>query len=114
MEDIDNCKPDEARERCKAAGPPEPSGIVASGNGAHLYWFLSEPYLIDDVGTPPPVFTDFIDQGDGKKKKRRKYLKGADGKKSTSTARTNATSPRSFPRPCTSKTFWPNRHQDRR
>ena len=48
---------------------------------AHLYWILSEPYLIDDVGDPPPVFTDFTDQGEGKKKKPRKYLKGADGEK---------------------------------
>ncbi len=77
--DVDHCTLDEARERCKAAGLPEPSIIVASGNGAHLYWILAEPYLIDDVGVPQPVFTEFIDQGDGKKKVR-KYIKIGDEK----------------------------------
>ncbi|MBN2295446.1 MAG: hypothetical protein JXM70_23650 [Pirellulales bacterium] len=79
--DVDHCTPEEALERCKKAGLPEPSIVVASGNGAHLYWLLSEPYLIDDAGDPPPVETEFIDQGPGKKKKPRKYVKNADGSK---------------------------------
>ncbi len=79
--DVDHCTVDEAVGRCNAAGLPKPSIVVASGNGAHLYWILAEPYLIDDVGDPPPVFTDFIDQGDGKQKKTRKYLQGTDGAK---------------------------------
>ena len=74
--DVDHCTVDEARERCTAAQLPEPSIIVGSGNGAHLYWLLSEPYLIDDVGEPQPVFTEFTDQGEGKKKKVRKFLTG--------------------------------------
>ena len=60
------------------AVPPERTAalvgaLVRSGNGVHLYWFLAEPYQIDDVGDPPPVFTEFIDSGTGKKKPRR-YL----------------------------------------
>jgi hypothetical protein len=69
--DVDHCTVDETRERCRAAGLPEPSIIVASGNGAHLYWILAEPYLIDDAGDPPPVVTEFL----GKGKKPRKFLK---------------------------------------
>lgn len=38
--DMDNCTVDESTERCKAAGVPLPSIIVASGNGVHLYWLL--------------------------------------------------------------------------
>jgi putative DNA primase/helicase len=79
--DVDHCTVEEARDRCKAAGLPEPSIIVASGNGAHLYWILTAPHLIDDVDAPLPVFTEFIDQGEGKKKKARKFLKGTDGAK---------------------------------
>ncbi len=73
--DIDHCTPEEALERCKVAGLSEPSIVVASGNGVHLYWILSDPYLIDDAGDPLPVFTEFINQGEGKKKKARKYIK---------------------------------------
>lgn len=72
---------DEALGRCKTAGLPEPSILVASGNGAHLYWILAEPYVIDDAADPPPVLTEFIDQGRDKKKKPRKYIKNADGAK---------------------------------
>jgi len=79
--DVDHCTVDEALERCKAAGVPEPSIIVASGNGAHLYWVLTEPYLIDDAADPPPVFTEFIDQGEGKKKKPQRYMKSTDGER---------------------------------
>ncbi|MGA2621555.1 MAG: hypothetical protein ABSF26_28465 [Thermoguttaceae bacterium] len=76
--DVDHCTVEEALERCKAAGLPEPSIVVASGNGVHLYWLLAEPYIIDD-GDPRPVFTEFVDQGEGKK--ARKYIKDADGEK---------------------------------
>jgi hypothetical protein len=47
--DVDHCTVNEALDRCKAAGVPKPSIIVASGNGAHLYWLLTEPCLIDDA-----------------------------------------------------------------
>jgi hypothetical protein len=71
--DIDHVTVDEVHARIKAAGLPEPSIIVNSGNGCHVYWLLSEPYLIDDVGDPEPVFVEFVEQGPDKKKKVRKY-----------------------------------------
>ena len=71
--DVDDGTPAEAIERCKDAGIPEPSIVVASGRGAHPYWLLAEPYIIED-GDPRPVFTDWIEQGEGKKKKPRKYI----------------------------------------
>lgn len=77
--DVDHCGVEEALQRCEAAGLPRASVVVNSGNGVHLYWLLDTPYLIDDVSDPPPVFTEFIDQGEGQKKKPRKFLKGADG-----------------------------------
>lgn len=77
--DIDNCTPAEAIERCRKAGAPPPSIIVNSGNGVHLYWLLAEPYLIDDVGDPPAVEVEWIDQGQGKKKRKQEwYRDGAD------------------------------------
>ena len=72
--DVDDGTPEEAIERCKAAGLPEPSIVVASGRGAHLYWILDEPIIIDD-GDPRPVFTEFIDQGEERKRSRRKFIK---------------------------------------
>jgi hypothetical protein len=52
--DLDYCTPDEAKERCRNAGLPEPSVIVSSGNGVHLYWILDAPFLIDDAGASHP------------------------------------------------------------
>ncbi len=41
--DIDHCQPNEVLERIAAdANLPEPSILVASGNGCHVYWLLSE------------------------------------------------------------------------
>ena len=86
--DVDDCQPEEAVQRCLKAGLPDPSIIVSSGNGTHLYWILETAYLIDDVGEPPPVFSEFIDQDNGKKivnkyfvdgeTKEKLYLKKAD------------------------------------
>lgn len=70
--DIDNITKEEAFERIKAARLPPPSIVVWSGNGVHIYWLLEEPYLIDDVGTPPPVLTEWV-QVKGKNKSR-KYI----------------------------------------
>src|SRR5262249_16024774 len=56
--DLDHCAPDEALERCRQAVLPEPSIVVCSGAGVHLYWILAEPFLIDDAGEPPPVEWD--------------------------------------------------------
>jgi P4 family phage/plasmid primase-like protien len=66
--DLDNCVPEEAKKRCADAAVPTPSIVVKSGHGVHLYWILETPYLIDDVGDPLPVITEFIDQGEGEKK----------------------------------------------
>lgn len=52
--DLDHCSVAEAKQRCVDALLPEPSVIVNSGNGVHLYWLLTEPYAIDDVGDPVP------------------------------------------------------------
>ena len=45
-----------------------PSIIVNSGNGVHLYWLLDTPYEIDDVGMPPPVLFEQIEGPDGVKR----------------------------------------------
>jgi hypothetical protein len=71
--DIDRTSVDESRERIAKAGLPDPSITVGSGNGAHLYWLLDSPYLIDDVGDPLPVETEWIPTPGGKKKPR-KYI----------------------------------------
>ncbi|MGA2069169.1 MAG: hypothetical protein ABSG86_29725 [Thermoguttaceae bacterium] len=78
--DVDDGTPAEAIERCKATGLPDPSIVVSSGHGAHLYWLLLEPVVIDD-GDQRPVFTEFMDQGEGKKKKPRKFIKNENGAK---------------------------------
>src|SRR5262249_5473106 len=54
---IDNCTADEAKRRCRKAGLPEPTASVSSGHGAHLYWLLDVPYLIDDGDEPFAIFT---------------------------------------------------------
>jgi len=77
--DVDHCSVGEAIDRCQAAKLPEPSIVVASGNGAHLYWILAEAVLIDD-GDQRAVFTEWIDQGDGKKRPR-KFIKDETGEK---------------------------------
>jgi hypothetical protein len=71
--DIDHCKVAEALERVSNAKLPRPSAIVNSGNGVHMYWLLEKPYLIDDVGDPPAVLKEFVQQKDGRKKPR-KYI----------------------------------------
>lgn len=48
--DIDGCSVEEALQRIRDAGLPEPTMIVSSGNGVHVYWMLTEPVL---TGTPP-------------------------------------------------------------
>jgi P4 family phage/plasmid primase-like protien len=77
--DLDHCTVEEAGKRCATSGLPRPSVSVRSGHGTHLYWLLSEPYRIDDVEKPPAVFTGFLDQGEGKKKRPVKYIKGKVG-----------------------------------
>ncbi len=67
--DIDYATPEEAIERIAKAGLPPASIVVASGNGAHVYWLLETPYLIDDVGDPPAIKREFLDARPGEKKK---------------------------------------------
>jgi hypothetical protein len=74
--DIDHVTVNEALERVAKAGLPRPSIVVNSGNGAHLYWLLDQAYLIDDVGEPPPVLTEWIASPEGRKKPRRYLLEG--------------------------------------
>jgi hypothetical protein len=76
--DIDDCTVDEARERIAKAGMPPPSIIVNSGHGVHLYWLLDSPYLIDDVGDPPAVKTEWTQTLDGRKKPRKYFLEDGD------------------------------------
>ena len=59
--DLDNCSVAEALDRCQEAGLPQPSAVVSSGNGVHLYWALAAPYMIDDVGDPPAVEKEWTD-----------------------------------------------------
>lgn len=59
--DVDNCTPEEALDRCRRAGLPEPSIVISSGNGVHLYWVLAEPLRIDDVGAPPQIHQEWIE-----------------------------------------------------
>jgi len=70
--DIDHVTVDEAIDRVAEAGLSEPSIIVNSGNGVHLYWLLDEPFHIDDVGRPPPIETEWNDA-----QQRRRYYEDA-------------------------------------
>ncbi len=78
--DIDNATVAGALARVAKAGLPQPSVVVNSGNGAHLYWLLPEPFLIDDTGDPPPVFTERLSEGNGTKRTR-KYIEEPGSKK---------------------------------
>lgn len=76
--DVDHVTVDEVRERLATSGLPDPSILVNSGHGAHLYWKLAEPYLIDDADDPPAVETEWIEGPDGRRKPRRYVLDGDD------------------------------------
>ena len=76
--DIDHVSVEEVRERIAKAGVPAPSIIVNSGNGVHLYWLLDAPYLIDDVGDPPSVETEWTQAPDGRKKPRKYIVENGD------------------------------------
>lgn len=74
--DIDHVTVDAALESVAKAKLPRPSIVVGSGHGAHFYWLLDQPYLIDDAGEPPPVLTEWIAGPDGRKKARKYLLEG--------------------------------------
>jgi len=69
--DVDHCSVDEVKQRCHDADVPEPTAIVDSGNGVHLYWKLKEAFQIDDADAPQPVETEWITSPDGTRKSRR-------------------------------------------
>ncbi|HEY0983321.1 hypothetical protein [Schlesneria sp.] len=69
--DIDHVSVDDALERVGNADIPKPSIVVNSGNGVHFYWLLDEPYLIDDVGPPTPVKTEWVELPGGRRKPRK-------------------------------------------
>ncbi|GAA4440255.1 hypothetical protein [Bremerella cremea] len=71
--DIDHATLDEVRARLDKSSLPNPSIVVHSGNGVHLYWLLDQPYLIDDVGDPPAVLNEWNELPGGKRKPR-KYI----------------------------------------
>jgi hypothetical protein len=74
--DVDNSTVDKVLKRVDASRLPAPSIVVSSGNGVHLYWHLESPYLVDDAGDPPPVFTEWIASPGGRKKPQ-KYIEEA-------------------------------------
>lgn len=76
--DIDHVSVSEARARIANSKLPNPSIVVNSGNGVHLYWLLQEPYLIDDVGDPPAVLTEWNETPGGRKKPRKYIVEDGD------------------------------------
>ena len=61
--DIDDCNPTTALDRCRTGGVPEPSIVVSSGHGAHLYWLFAEPCVIEDAYLDP-VKTEWVQAGE--------------------------------------------------
>lgn len=72
--DIDNVSIAEAAERMANGKLPKPSILVNSGNGVHAYWLLEEPYLIDDVGDPPPIETEWVEGKAGPNRPRKYFM----------------------------------------
>jgi hypothetical protein len=83
--DVDNKTVDEVLAACDTAKLPAPSIVVNSGNGVHLYWLLDVPFLIDDVGDPQPVETEWTKDRNGRNKSRPFILE--DGEKAYLDAR---------------------------
>jgi hypothetical protein len=72
--DLDNTSVEQALERCKLAGLPEPTIVVSSGNGVHLYWKLVQPYSIDDAGDPQRVDNWWEEPRDTKLSEKAKHI----------------------------------------
>ena len=68
--DIDHISTEQALQRVEAAQLPQPSIFVNSGNGAHLYWLLDVPFIIE-ADVPPAVQDEWIELPTGKKKPRK-------------------------------------------
>lgn len=74
--DLDGCTVDEALQRIREAGLPEPTMVVSSGNSAHIYWLLTEAIL---TGAPSfGVFQEWTEIN-GKKRPIRFFI--VDGEK---------------------------------
>jgi hypothetical protein len=65
--DLDHITPDDAWARCAERGVPQPSLVVSSGHGAHLYWKLERPLLIADAGSPSQVRIEWTDADIGRR-----------------------------------------------
>jgi len=76
--DIDHVTVDQARERIAKSELPEPSIMVDSGHGVHLYWLLDQPFLITDAGEPPAVETEWLKTPEERKKPRRYIVEDGD------------------------------------
>lgn len=76
--DIDHVTNEEVQERISEAGIPQPTTIVDSGNGFHVYWKLNETYFIDDAGKSPPVLTEWVEKGGGNKHPRKYIIRDDD------------------------------------
>lgn len=79
--DIDDTTVEAALETCEESNLPQPSIVVKSGHGAHLYWLLSDPYIIDDVADPPKVEQEWVDleiKGESKRKPIQYFKDGGD------------------------------------
>jgi hypothetical protein len=87
--DVDDCSPDEALQRCTAAGLPAPTIVVKSGHGVHLYWKLAEPYRIDDVDDPQPVESEWLEKLDGGKSRKEFIVDHTTGERLYLAARQN-------------------------
>jgi hypothetical protein len=77
--DLDHCNVEKALARCEAAGLPRPTAVINSGNGVHVYWRLSEPYLIDDAGDPPAVRKEWPPRQEEDKARRPRHFIGRPG-----------------------------------
>lgn len=71
--DIDHCTVGEVEKRIKAAGLPEPSIVVSSGNGAHVYWLLANAVKTDAPHVPIQDHWDEVTE-DGTKKPPRRFI----------------------------------------
>jgi hypothetical protein len=73
--DVDHVTVEESLQRCTDAGLPQPSIVVNSGHGVHVYWALDAPYTISEVDVRP-VLLEWPDVPDPKtgKKKPRSYI----------------------------------------
>lgn len=61
--DVDHCDPMQAVDLAVKAGLPRPTVCVSTGNGAHLYWVLDEPFVFD--APAPPALQKEKREGDG-------------------------------------------------